>query len=116
MQEAAASVTADLGVGEGLSSVALVARTKEAAASQASQMAAATTWGELRADQARQASPTCAPTRPPTGPPTSPPRPTLVRDERRDELITIEGTAAGRTVDSVVDGRRGGQPHRAGWT
>ena len=103
VQEAAASVTSDLGVGEGLASVALMARTKEAAASQAWQMAAAATWGELRADQGdkltdlradevayRTAYLTTSPT--------------VVRDERRDELFTSDGTAAGRTVDQVVNG------------
>ena len=103
VQEAAASVTSDLGVGEGLAPLALLARTKEAAASQAWQMAAATTWGELRADQGdkltdlradeiayRTAYLTTSPT--------------IVRDERRDELFTSEGTAAGRTVDQVVSG------------
>jgi HAMP domain-containing protein len=103
VQEDAASVTAELGVGEGLSSVALVARMKEATASQAAQMAAATTWGELRGDQTRiltdlradEAAYRVAYLT------TSP---STVRDERRDELLTFEGTAAGRVIDRAMAG------------
>ena len=103
VQEAAGPVAADLGVGAGLSSVALVARTKEAAASQAWQMAAATSWGELRADQGEQltdlrADETAYRAAYLT---TSP---TILRDQRRDKLLTIEGTAAGRVVDNVIGG------------
>lgn len=103
VQEAAASVAADLGVGEGLVSVALVARMKDAAAQQGAQMAAATTWGrtpenlagilsDLRSDEAayRAAYLTTSPA--------------ALRASRRDELLTTEGTAAGRLVDAVVAG------------
>ena len=103
VQDDAAAVTASLGVGQGLTSVALVGRMKEATAAQGAQMAAATTWGELRGDQtgiltalradeaAYRAAYLGA-------------SPTVVRDERRDELLTPEVTAAGRTVDSAIAG------------
>jgi HAMP domain-containing protein len=103
VQESAASVTAELGVGQGMSSLALLASMKEATAAQANQMAAATTWGELRGDQTRllthlradEAAFRAAYLG-------SSPAP--VRDERRSELLTVEVTAAGRVVDAAVDG------------
>ncbi|MFL6206188.1 MAG: nitrate- and nitrite sensing domain-containing protein [Acidimicrobiales bacterium] len=103
VQEDAAAVTDDLGVGEGLSSVALLARMKDATATQGAQMAAATTWGELRGDQNRiltglradEAAYRAAYLG------TSP---TAVRDERREELLTPEATTAGRIVDRAVNG------------
>jgi signal transduction histidine kinase len=51
VQEDLGSVVADAGVGDELTQVGLLARTKEAAAAQAAQLAAATTWGALRGDQ-----------------------------------------------------------------
>jgi HAMP domain-containing protein len=51
VQEELGSLVADVGIAEELAQVGLVARTKDAAAAQAAQMAAAVTWGELRADQ-----------------------------------------------------------------
>jgi HAMP domain-containing protein len=51
VQEELGSLAADVGIAEELAQVGLVARTKDAASAQAAQMAAATTWGELRADQ-----------------------------------------------------------------
>jgi signal transduction histidine kinase len=103
VQEDVGAVTADLGTGEGLSSVALVARMKEATAAQAAQMAAAATWGELRGDQNRiltgMRADEAAYRAAYLG--TSP---TIVRDERREELLTPQATAAGRTVDRTVNG------------
>ena len=52
VQESVGSATAALGMGDRLSAVALVARSKDAAAAQGAQMAAASSWGELRGEQA----------------------------------------------------------------
>ncbi len=103
VQETAASVASDLGVGEGLTAVALLAHAKEAAAAQALHLAAAATWGGLRADQAglltdlradeaayRTAYLSTSPTR--------------SRGARRGELLTTAVTAAGRRVDGVIAG------------
>jgi HAMP domain-containing protein len=51
VQEELASQVADLGIAEDLAQVGLIARAKDAAAAQVAQVAAAATWGELRADQ-----------------------------------------------------------------
>jgi signal transduction histidine kinase len=51
IQEDLGSVVSDAGVGNELTQVGLLARTKEAAAAQAAQLAAATTWDGLRGDQ-----------------------------------------------------------------
>ena len=108
VQEAAAAVTAELGVGEDLSSVALVARTKEATAAQASQMAAATTWGELRGDQGRiltdlRADEAAYRTAYLTTSPAD------QQDARRDEMLSPAVTSAGRTVDGVIGGDEPGE-------
>jgi signal transduction histidine kinase len=52
VQEDLGSVVSDAGVGDELTQVGLLARTKEAAAAQTAQLAAAVTWQELRGDQA----------------------------------------------------------------
>ena len=111
VQEDAASVTAELGVGEGLSSVALVARMKEATAGQAAEMAAATTWGELRGDQASilTALRTDEAAYQAAYLTTSP---AIVRDERRDELLTSEGTEAGQRGRPRHRGRGGQHAER----
>jgi HAMP domain-containing protein len=103
LQEGLGSLVAEAGVGSELAQAALVARTKDAAAAQAAQLAAATAWGELRGDQAgilaglradelayRTAYLVAAPT--------------AERVARRAEVQRGAVTTAGRVVDSVIDG------------
>jgi HAMP domain-containing protein len=52
LQESLGTRAAEAGVGDDLRLAGLLARVKEATASQGAQMAAAATWGELRGDQA----------------------------------------------------------------
>jgi hypothetical protein len=103
VQESVGSVTSELGMGDRLSAVALVARSKEAAASQDAQMAAATSWGELRGEQAvtlgeqrtdeaaYRAAYLAA----------SPPG---AIEARRDEILQDAVTQTGRYVDAVASG------------
>ena len=86
--------------------MALLARSKDAAAAQDAQMAAASSWGELRGEQAATLSEPARPTRPPTAPPTSPPRPRACSTERRSEVLQGAATQTGRVVDDVVAGHR----------
>jgi HAMP domain-containing protein len=51
VQEGLGSVVAEADVGDELAEVGLLARAKDAASAQSAQLAAATTWGELRGDQ-----------------------------------------------------------------
>jgi HAMP domain-containing protein len=103
VHDAAASVAADLGVGEGLTAVALVARAKEAAAAQGAQVAAASVWGGLRGDQigiltdlrADEAAFRAAYL---TG------SPSTSREARRDELLATGPTTAARVVDGMIGG------------
>jgi signal transduction histidine kinase len=103
VQEAAASVSASLGVGNGLSSVAIVANAKEAASAQAAELAAASTWGELRGEQAailadlRADEAAYRATYLTTSP-------SNLQDARRDALETPEGATAGRMVDGMAAG------------
>ena len=52
VEEELGALAADRGIADELAQVALVARSKDAASAQMAQLAAATAWGELRADQA----------------------------------------------------------------
>lgn len=103
VQEAVGAATSDLGVGNQLSLVALVARAKDATAAQAAQVAAAATWGELRGDQVgiladQRADEAAYRTAYLAGSPTD------QRIDRRAELSRGAATVAGRAVDQVVGG------------
>lgn len=103
VQEAVGAATADLGVGNQLSLVALVARAKDATAAQAAQLAAAAAWGELRGDQVgiladRRADEAAYRTAYLAGSSTE------LRTDRRAELGRGAATVAGRTVDQTIGG------------
>ena len=110
VQEAVGSATADAGIGNDLTLVALVARAKDAAAEQAAQLAAAATWGELRGDQVgiltdERADEASYRTAYLAGSPTD------ERTDRRAALARGAATVAGRNVDQVVSGSRHPRPH-----
>lgn len=103
VQEAVGAATAELGIGERLSVVALVARAKDAAAAQDAHMAANAAWGEtrgnqpatlasLRADEAAYRAAYLA-----SSPPGS-------LADRRREVQQGAGTQTGRMVDDVIAG------------
>ncbi len=103
VQESVGAVTAELGLENRLSAVALLARSKEAASAQDAQMAAASSWGELRgsqtailssqrADEAAYRAAYLA---------ASPPGRLT---ERRAEALQGAVTVTGRAVDGVITG------------
>ncbi len=103
VQEAVGSSAADAGMGPDLTLAALVARAKDAAAEQAAQMTAASTWGELRGDQVgiltdQRAEEVAYRTAYLAGSPAE------ERTDRRAAMARGTGTVAGRTVDQVVAG------------
>ena len=103
VQDVAGSLASDLGVGDGLATVVLVARSKEAAAQQEAQLAAAAVWGELRGEQGlilanQRADEVAHRTAYLAASPID------LRDGRRTELLQGTGAIAGRTVDDVVGG------------
>jgi HAMP domain-containing protein len=103
VQESVGAVTTALGMDDRLSAVALVARSKDAAAAQDAQMAAASSWGEVRGEQrttlrdqrtdeaAFRAAYLAA--SPPGG-----------LAERRSEVLAGAVTETGRVVDGVAAG------------
>jgi signal transduction histidine kinase len=107
VQESVGSATAGLGVGDRLSAVALIGRSKDAAAAQDAQMAAASGWGELRGEQAvtlneqrtdeaaYRAAYLAA-------------SPTGSLAQRRAEVLAGAATQTGRAVDDVAAGRAPG--------
>lgn len=103
VQEAVGSAASELGVGNQLSLVALVARAKDATAAQAAQVAAAAAWGELRGDQVgiledQRADEAAYRTAYLAGSPFD------QRLDRRAELGRGAATVAGRSVDQVIRG------------
>ncbi|MEQ1788655.1 MAG: nitrate- and nitrite sensing domain-containing protein, partial [Acidimicrobiales bacterium] len=102
VQEGVGAVTAARGIGDRLSAVALVARAKDAAASQDAQMAAAASWGELRGDQAATLSDHRADEAAYRAAylAVSPPGQLAAR---RAEVLRGAATQTGRIVDDVID-------------
>ncbi len=101
LQEDIGAAVAEAGMGGGLVEVALLARSKEAASTQAAQLAAAGAWGELRGDQVRilttlradeEAFRTAYLASAPVG----------ERIERRSAVGAGAATTSGRIVDAVV--------------
>ncbi len=103
VQESVGAVTAELGTGDRLSTVALVARSKDAAAAQDAQMAAAASWGELRADQATSLSNQRADEAAYRAAYLASSPPGLLT-QRRCEILEGAATETGRAVDAVIEG------------
>jgi signal transduction histidine kinase len=101
VQEDLGSVVADAGVGDELTQAGLLARSKDAASAQTAQLAAATTWDELRGDQlgilARLRADELAYRTAYLAAASS-----AVRVDRRAEVQEGAVTSAGRVVDEVI--------------
>ncbi|MGH9274533.1 MAG: sensor histidine kinase [Acidimicrobiales bacterium] len=101
VEEELGALAADGGIADELAQVGLVARAKDAASAQMAQLAAATTWEELRADQAGtladlRADELAYRTAYLAGAPAD------VQVARRNEVQRGAVTTAGRVVDEVV--------------
>lgn len=103
VQESVGAVTAELGLENRLSAVALLARSKDAASAQDAQMAAASTWGALREGQSATLSSQRADEAAFRAAYLAASPPGLL-DERRAEVLQGAATQTGRVVDDVVAG------------
>jgi signal transduction histidine kinase len=103
VQESVGAVTAELGLENRLSAVALLARSKDAASAQDAQMAAASSWGELRGGQSTTLSSQRADEAAFRAAYLAASPPGLL-DERRAEVLQGAATQTGRVIDDVVAG------------
>jgi signal transduction histidine kinase len=103
VQESVGAVTADLGLENRLSAVALLARSKDAAAAQDAQMAATSIWGELRGGQSATLSSQRADEAAYRAAYLAASPPGLL-NERRSEVLQGPATQTGRVVEDVISG------------
>ena len=103
VQESVGAVTADLGSATGSPPSPSLGRSKEAAATQDAQMAAASTWGELRGGQTESLTSQRADEAAYRAAYLAASPPGLIA-ERRSEVLQGAATQTGRVVDEVIDG------------